>query len=89
MTDREKAIVMAYTGVCMLSGDKFQIFHKYIEEIMGRPVYTHEMGIKAIEDEIKNRSKADFIALCVEQEPNTGHWINAKVGKEKNNEKLC
>lgn len=71
MTDKEKAIVMAYTGVCMLSGDKFQIFHKYVEEIMGRPVYTHEMAIKAIDDEIKEKAKADFIALCAVQDPKT------------------
>lgn len=36
MTDREKAIVMAHTGICMLTGDKFRIFHKYVEDIMGR-----------------------------------------------------
>ena len=69
MTDKEKAIVMAYTGICMLSGDKFQIFHKYVEEIMDRPVYTHEMAIKAIDNDIKEKAKADFIALCAEQEP--------------------
>ena len=67
MTDREKAIVMAYTGKCMLTGDKFQIFHKYVEDIMGRPVYTHEMAIKAVDDEIKEKSKADFIALCADE----------------------
>lgn len=64
MTDREKAIIMAYTGICMLTGDKFQIFHKYVEDIMGRPIWTHEMGIKSIADEIKAKSKDDFIALC-------------------------
>jgi hypothetical protein len=64
MTDNEKAIVMAYTGTCMLTGDKFQIFHEYIEKLLGRPVYTHEMAIKAIADEIKEKAKADFIALC-------------------------
>ena len=63
MTDKEKAIVMAYTGFCMLNGDKFQIFHKYVEEIMGRPVWTHEMADKAVADEIRERAKADFIAL--------------------------
>lgn len=66
MTDREKAIVMAYTGTCMLTGDKFQIFHKYIEDIMGRPIWTHEIGELA--DAIKEKSKADFIALCAESE---------------------
>ena len=30
MTDTERAIVMAYTGVCMLTGDKLEIFYKYI-----------------------------------------------------------
>lgn len=69
MTDREKAIVMAYTGVCMLSGDKFRIFREYIDDIMGRPVYTHELANKAVVDEIKKKAKADFITLCAEQEP--------------------
>lgn len=69
MIDREKAIVMAHTGKCMLTGDKFQIFHKYVENIMGRPIYTHDIGF--LEDEIKEKSKTDFIMLCAneEQEP--------------------
>ena len=66
MTDREKAIVMAYTGICMLTEDKFQIFHKYVEDIMGRPVYTHELADKDVQNEIKEKAKADFIALCDE-----------------------
>lgn len=67
MTDKEKAIVMAYTGACMLTGYKFQIFHKYVEDIMGRPVQTIEMGF--IADEIKEKSKADFMALCADGMP--------------------
>ena len=66
MTDREKAIVMAYTGRCMLTGDKFQIYHKYVEDILGRPVWTHEIG--SLADEIKEKSKADFIALCADED---------------------
>lgn len=68
MTDREKAIVMAYTGVCMLTGDKFQIFHKYVEDLLGRPVWTHDIGW--LENEIKEKSKNDFMALCAESEEN-------------------
>lgn len=67
MTDREKAIVMAHTGICMLTGNKFQIFHKYVEDIMGRPVWTHEMALDSIADEIKAKSKDDFIALCADE----------------------
>ena len=66
MTDKEKAIVMAHTGKCMLTGDKFQIFHKYVEDIMGRPIMTHEIGLLA--DTIKEKSRADFIALCADKE---------------------
>ena len=71
MTDREKAIVMAYTGVTMLKDDKLQIFYKYVEEIMGRPIWTHEMAQLA--DEIKEKSKADFMSLCADE--NSNEWI--------------
>lgn len=64
MTDREKAIVMAYTGTCMLTENKFSIFHKYVEDLMGRPIFTHELGFLA--DEIKEKAKDDFIKLCKE-----------------------
>ena len=64
MTKRECAIVMAHTGICMLTGNDFDIYHKYIEEIMGRPVWTHEIGF--LENEIKAASRDDFIRLCRE-----------------------
>ena len=64
MTDQERAIVMAYTGVAMLTGDKFPIFHKYIEDLMGRPVFTHELADEKIWDQIKEKSKEDFLGLC-------------------------
>ena len=65
MTDRERAVVMAYTGTVMLAGEKFNVFHKYVEELMGRPVLTHELVV--LEVEIKERSRVDFIALCAER----------------------
>lgn len=71
MTDKEKAIVMAYTGICMLTGDKLNIFNKYVEDILDKPVFTHELGLLA--DEIKKKSKADFMALCANETSND--WI--------------
>lgn len=62
MTDKERAIIMAYTGVAMLCGDKFNIFHKYVEQLMGRPVFTHELP--SLADEIKEKAKSDFVLLC-------------------------
>lgn len=57
---------MAYTGVTMLSGEKFSIFHKYIEDIMKRPVFTHELGSELVWNQIKEKSSADFLRLCEE-----------------------
>jgi hypothetical protein len=62
MTKRECAIVMAYTGYCMLTGNNIGVFYKYVEEKIGRPFFTHEL--LALEQEIKRASEDDFIALC-------------------------
>lgn len=64
MTKFECAIVMAHTGICMLTEEDFNIFHKYVEKIMGRPVWTHEMGIPEVAEEIKQKSLDDFLELC-------------------------
>lgn len=68
MTDKEKAIVMAYTGITMLTGEKFSVFHKYIEDIMGRPIFTHEFADRKVWRQIKEKSTADFLRLCEEEE---------------------
>ena len=65
MTDREKAIVMAYTGICMLEGEKLGVFYQYLEELYDRPVYTHEW----VSLDIKEKSKPDFLQLCKEEQP--------------------
>jgi hypothetical protein len=63
MNKREAAIVSAYTGFLLGS---FSELHKYVEEIMGRPVWTHEMGNKDTFDKIKELAKNDFINIVVE-----------------------
>ena len=67
MTDKEKAVVMAYTGTTFLAGDKFGIFHKYIEDIMGRPVFTHELGDPKIASKIKEKALPDFLKICKDE----------------------
>ena len=62
MTKKECAIIMAYTGICMLHGEDFKIFHKYVEEKLGRLVNVHEMIV--LEERIKKASRSDFIELC-------------------------
>lgn len=77
MTDREKAIVMAHTGICMLKGEKLGVFYQYLNELYGRPVYTHEW----VTLDIKEKSKPDFLQLCKEEEPERrGRWVNVNEG---------
>ena len=88
MTDKEKAIVMAYTGIAMLVGDKFDIFHRYIEEKMGRPIWSHELASKEVWEEIKEATKEDFNRLCREtsSEAIPIEWL--KQWEQKYNEQV-
>jgi hypothetical protein len=83
MTDREKAIVMAHTGICMLTGEKYGVFHAYIEDIMGRPVYTHELATQSISDKIKEKSRDDFIKLCMEEQEPCDDAISRQAALDK------
>ena len=66
MTKQECAIVMAHTGICMLKGEDIGIFYEYIEKLMERPVFTHELANKEISETIKEKSLNDFLKLCEE-----------------------
>lgn len=61
MTYHEKIVVSAYTGYLMCD---FSDMHEYIEKKLGRPVWTHEMADKDIQEAIHNAVRPDFIALC-------------------------
>lgn len=64
MTLRERVIVEVYTGYCMTSANEKDDVYKYMNKIMNRPVYTHELADKKIQEELRKRSKEDFIDLC-------------------------
>ena len=61
MTKHEAAVMGAFTGI--LCGD-FSDMHCYIEKIMQRPVFTHEMANKDTMQEIKDKARNDFINIC-------------------------
>lgn len=61
MTTAEKIVVSAYTGYLMCD---FDLMHQYIEKVMGRPVYTHEMASDLFNDELRERVKPDFLKIC-------------------------
>ena len=64
MTKEDCTIVSAYTGINMLIGSDLDYFYKYVDKLIGREVWTHELP--GLADEIKEKSKADFLKLCEE-----------------------
>ena len=62
MTKREAAVIMAISGTCLLAGEDFNVFHQYVESLMNRPVWTHELP--ALSDEIRIRAYPDFVNIC-------------------------
>lgn len=65
MTKQEKVIVSAYTGILMCD---FSSVHEYIERILGRPVWTHELASGKLWEEIKEKTKPDFMRICAKEE---------------------
>lgn len=62
MTKREAAIVAAYTGYLI---GAFSDMHEYIEEVMKRPVFTHEMASPKFMESLRELVKKDFISIEV------------------------
>lgn len=63
MNKREASIISAYTGILI---GEFNVYHQYIQEIMGRHVFTHELAEEEIFNKIKEFSKDDFMNIKIE-----------------------
>lgn len=64
LTRQQAAVIGAYTGIaCGPFGD----IHEYIEKVLGRPVWTHELASRDMWDKIKTATNADFMDLCAEE----------------------
>lgn len=64
MTKHEKLIVSAYTGVLMV---EFGDFHKWVEELSGYPVWTHEFATEDFWLRLKEKTKDEFLKICKEE----------------------
>lgn len=60
MTLHEKVILSAYTGILMCNISEV---HKYIEKLLSRPVWTHELSSEILWKEIKEKAKPDFLKI--------------------------
>ena len=61
LTQEQKIIITAYTGVLCCSFDEF---HGDAEKRMGHPVFTHQFGNKEfVNEKIKPLYKDDFMKI--------------------------
>lgn len=65
MTKREAAIVSAYTGILI---GNFSDMHEYVEEKLGRPIWTHQFAEEKLFEEIKEAVKPDFISIEITED---------------------
>lgn len=65
MTKQEKLIVTAYTGICMVNFDDSQ---EYVEQKLGRQVWTHELASEELTKELKAKVRDEFIELCKKED---------------------
>lgn len=63
MTKHEAIVVSAYTGFLMCD---FSDVHEYVEKKLGRPVWTHEFADKNLLEEIREKTRSDFLKICAE-----------------------
>lgn len=62
MTKREAAIVSLYTGYLIGSFSDVQML---ASELLGRPVFTHELVDEELQNEMMNRAKPLFVSMEV------------------------
>lgn len=61
ITRREAGtIISAYTGVLLTDMDKLQT---YCEKVLERPVWTHQLANKEVWNELRDKSKPDFMRV--------------------------
>lgn len=65
LTEKQACIISAYTGVLCCH---FAPLHRFIEETLGRPVWTHELADEAVQNEIKEKTRDQFLALIPSME---------------------
>ena len=66
MTKKEAVIVSAYTST-LLTND-FADVHKFCEELLERPIWTHEFSDKKVWEQIREKCKPLILEIIKNEE---------------------
>ena len=61
MTRKEAILLSAYTG--FLFAPDFSEVHKFCEDILGRPIWTHEFADRCVQKEIQEKLRPQIMEL--------------------------
>ena len=61
MTKQEAILISAYTGY--LLAPSFADVQDFCAELLGRPIFTHQLGLKEIQEEIHEKCKPMIIKM--------------------------
>ena len=61
MTREEAILLSAYTGFLLVQD--FSDVHKFCEDTLGRPIWTHEFADKDVQKEIQNKLRPQIMKL--------------------------
>ena len=62
MTKYEKFVISAYTGHYVARKDDWNDFVGFIEEKLGRTIYTHKIPL--VTEELKKAVEQEFLNIC-------------------------
>lgn len=65
MTKKEAIIISAYTGILVTK--QFSDVHGFCEELLGRPIWTHEFASESLWKEIKEKCKPLFLEVVANE----------------------
>lgn len=65
LTQEQRLVFTAYTGVMFAD---FNEFHEYAQELLGRELWTHELGYPDTAEALRDASREDFLWLIRESE---------------------
>lgn len=65
LTKEQAAIIGVYTG-CTCG--PFEDIHKKIEDVLERPVCSHEMADKNLMEHVRSMIRDEFLEICADKE---------------------
>lgn len=64
LTREQAAIIGAFTG---FSCGPFGDVHQKIEQLLGRPVFTHEMANAELWQQVKTKVEPEYLSICAQE----------------------